>query len=218
MRTTGPIIPATRSIPNSSEEELQAAFKRLIDDIWERHGDQSVGRKVRYGAISFRAAGRRTSRVRCRRRCVRRRQPGPRSDLAAVRQPDVRREQQDADQRRSLADLAGGSPAPPGRHRREVAQGGRRNRYRRGTAGGHSRDGDRGRHLLVRQYQPHLRNREVHRRPAAVPSSPRICPTTATSAASSSPASSPRPCRPTPSCSKSRSSSAPARRSRISSL
>jgi len=39
--------------PNASEEELQAAFKRTIDEIWERHGDQSV--EERYDMALFRS-------------------------------------------------------------------------------------------------------------------------------------------------------------------
>ena len=33
--------PGNHLDPNSSEEELKAAHKRMIDEIWERHGDQS---------------------------------------------------------------------------------------------------------------------------------------------------------------------------------
>ena len=39
--------------PNSSEEELKAAFKRTIDEIWERHGDQSAEEK--YDMALFRS-------------------------------------------------------------------------------------------------------------------------------------------------------------------
>lgn len=39
--------------PNSSEEELKAAFKRTIDEIWERHGDQSA--EERYDMALFRS-------------------------------------------------------------------------------------------------------------------------------------------------------------------
>jgi len=39
--------------PNASEEELQAAFKRTIDEIWERHGDQSAEEK--YDMALFRS-------------------------------------------------------------------------------------------------------------------------------------------------------------------
>ncbi|MYD98440.1 MAG: hypothetical protein F4X98_13810 [Gammaproteobacteria bacterium] len=45
--------PSNRIDPNASEEELQAAFKRTIDEIWERHGDQSAEEK--YDMALFRS-------------------------------------------------------------------------------------------------------------------------------------------------------------------
>ena len=45
--------PSNQIDPNSSEEELKAAFKRTIDEIWERHGDQSAEEK--YDMALFRS-------------------------------------------------------------------------------------------------------------------------------------------------------------------
>ena len=45
--------PGNHIDPNSSEEELNAAFKRMIDEIWERHGDQSA--EERYDMALFRS-------------------------------------------------------------------------------------------------------------------------------------------------------------------
>ena len=45
--------PGNHIDPNSSEEELNAAFKRIIDEIWERHGDQSA--EERYDMALFRS-------------------------------------------------------------------------------------------------------------------------------------------------------------------
>ena len=45
--------PGNHIDPNSSEEELKAAFKRMIDEIWERHGDQSDEEK--YDMALFRS-------------------------------------------------------------------------------------------------------------------------------------------------------------------
>ena len=45
--------PGNHIDPNSSEEELEAAFKRMIDEIWERHGDQSDEEK--YDMALFRS-------------------------------------------------------------------------------------------------------------------------------------------------------------------
>ena len=45
--------PGNHIDPNSSEEELNAAFKRMIDEIWERHGDQSA--EEQYDMALFRS-------------------------------------------------------------------------------------------------------------------------------------------------------------------
>ena len=45
--------PSNQVDPNSTEEELEAAFKRTIDEIWERHGDQSAEEK--YDMALFRS-------------------------------------------------------------------------------------------------------------------------------------------------------------------
>ena len=60
--------PSNHIDPNSSEEELQAVFKRMIDEIWERQGDQAD--KEQHDMALFRSelAAAETGRVRCRRR------------------------------------------------------------------------------------------------------------------------------------------------------
>ena len=160
--------PGNQIDPNSSEEDLKAAFKRTIDAIWESRGDQSA--EEQYDLALFRSEL----------------SPAEQAGFDAVAaayegdnlahdltlQPSdnptyvANNKTQDNDAR-WLTWQEEARP-PPGGHRREVAQAAPRYRHRRGTPSRHPRDGNRGGDLLDGQYQPHLRDRQVHRRSAAV--------------------------------------------------
>ena len=205
--------PSNHIDPNSSEEELKAVFKRMIDEIWESQGDQSD--KEQHDMALFR------------------------SELSAEEQAEFDAVAA-ADEGDNLAhDLT----LPPSDNPTYVANNKTQNNDARWLTwqeeapcpawSAPPRSGARWTSQFATDEELLAGIREMANRgrlttgpaipatPSESPSPPtiscsasftRTCRTIATSAASSSPASSPRPCRPMQSCSRSRSLSARAKR------
>ena len=203
--------------PNMAVEEMEAMSRRMHDQIRERQGPMEekeihdMALFVSELSADDKAAFRQFA-------------DGYQGDnlahdltMPGERQSDLYRQSQDPGQRPEMENLAGGSHAAAGRHRREVARTGHLDRHRRATPCRHTGDGHRGRVLLVRQHEPHVRHRQVHGR------SPAVFP--AREPAGSSLHQRPVPHRPriedhageTRTCSRSRRPSAPARNSPMSS-
>ena len=156
--------------PNMAPEEMEAMAQRMLDEIRQTAGTGGGEGSARHGPLPFGTLRGGSGRVSggCRR--LPGRQPRTRPHHARKRQSDLHRQPQDAGQRPEVEDLAGRGHAAVGRGRREVGQAGHLRRHRRATPGRHSGDGHRGRVLLERQHQPHVRHRQVHgRSPAVLP-------------------------------------------------